>query len=104
MWAAEIVIEKKREHPNIKLVMALPHPEFEERWGIDDRLLYDYALKNADFVKIVSNHYYKGCYQVRNQYMVDKSCLMIAVYNGTEGGTNNTIDYAKRHKVDIKNV
>ena len=84
--------------------MALPHPDFEKRWGIDDRLLYDYALKNADYIKMVSNHYFKGCYQVRNQYMVDRSNLVIAVYNGTAGGTRNTIAYAKIVGVEIINI
>lgn len=102
LWAAEIVIEKKKINPNIKLIMALPHPDFEKRWGIDDRLLYDYALKNADYVKMVSDHYFNGCYQIRNQYMVDRSSLVIAVYNGTSGGTRNTILYAEQKETNIK--
>jgi uncharacterized phage-like protein YoqJ len=102
LWAAEIVIAKKKINPNIKLIMALPHPDFEKRWGIDDRLLYDYALKNADFVKTVSNHYYKGCCQVRNQYMVNHSGLVIAVYNGTAGGTRNTIGYVNSAGIEVR--
>ena len=103
VWAAEIVVEKKKTNKNIKLIMALPYPDFEKKWGIDDRLLHNYILKNADFVKTVSDHYYKGCYQVRNQYMVDKSSLVIAVYNGTAGGTRNTMAYAqKMKKITIK--
>lgn len=34
--------------------MAIPHPDFEKRWNPDDRLLYDYAIRNADLVKLKS--------------------------------------------------
>ena len=102
LWAAEIVNKKKKTNPNLRLVMALPHPDFEKRWGAKDRLLLDYVVKNADFVKMVSENYYKGCYQVRNQFMVDRSSLVIAVYNGTVGGTRNTIIYAKKIEVEIR--
>lgn len=54
MWAAEIVIEKRKNNPDIKLIMVIPHPDFEKRWNPDDRLLYDYAIRNADLVKLKS--------------------------------------------------
>jgi uncharacterized phage-like protein YoqJ len=104
LYAAEIVIEKRENNPYIELIVALPHPDFEKRWGIDDRLLYEYALKNADYVKMVSDHYYKGCYQVRNRYMVDRSSLVIAFYNGAAGGTRNTMMYAEKMEVRIVSV
>jgi len=102
LYAAEIVIEKRKNNPDIKLIMAIPHPDFEKRWNPDDRLLYDYAIKNADLVKLINDHYFKGCYQIRNIWMVDRSSRVIAVYNGTAGGTRNTVDYA--HSKEIKIV
>lgn len=33
--------------------------------------------------------------QLRNQYMVDASAVLIAVYDGQSGGTKNTVDYAR---------
>ena len=104
LWAAEIVIEKRKDNPDIKLIMAIPHPEFEKRWNPDDRLLYDYAIKNADLVKLINDHYFKGCYQIRNIWMVDRSSRVIAAYNGSAGGTRNTIEYATRKGVDIVNI
>jgi hypothetical protein len=37
------------------------------------------------------------------EWMVDHSAKVIAIYNGTAGGTKKTIDYAEHHgvKVDI---
>ena len=42
--------------------------------------------------------------QVRNEWMVDRSNLVIAVFNGQKSGTKNTVDYAKRKGIKIVNV
>ena len=39
--------------------------------------------------------------QRRNEYMVDKADTLIAVWNGTSGGTANCVKYAKKKGVDI---
>ncbi len=57
-------------------------------------------VKNADLVKLINDHYFKGCYQIRNIWMVDRSSRVIAVYNGAAGGTRNTVEYAKSVEID----
>ena len=50
---------------------------------------------------MVQHHYTKGCMLRRNRYMVDRSSLLIAVYDGTpKGGTMNTLAYALRQGVE----
>ena len=39
-----------------------------------------------------------------NEWMVNHSARVIAVYNGEAGGTRNTIVYANKHGVDVINV
>ena len=58
----------------------------------------------ADIVKEIIDHYFAGCYQMRNEWMVDRSNLVIAVFNGQKGGTKNTVDYAKRKSIKVVNV
>ena len=36
--------------------------------------------------------------------MVDRSNLVIAVFNGQKSGTKNTVDYAKRKGVNVVNL
>ncbi|MBR3438062.1 MAG: WYL domain-containing protein [Clostridia bacterium] len=38
---------------------------------------------------------------LRNKWMVDHSNWLIAVYNGSAGGTKNTIEYAKKEGIEI---
>ncbi|MBO5742812.1 MAG: DUF1273 family protein, partial [Clostridia bacterium] len=104
IWAAEIVLEKKKRNKNIHLICALPHPNFESRRSMSERNRYDKIIKNADLVKEINNHYFLGCYQLRNKWMVDRCNLVIVVFGGHKGGTKNTIDYAKRMGVEVVNV
>ncbi len=48
-------------------------------------------IKKADYVKYVSPEYSPACFQIRNEYMVNHSNLLIAVYNGEASGTRNTL-------------
>ena len=69
-----------------------------------DKMRFNKIIKNADLVKEINDHYFAGCYQVRNEWMVDRSNLVIAVFNGQKSGTKNTVDYAKRKCINVMNV
>ncbi len=104
IYAAEIILEKRRTNNNLHLICALPHPDFDSRRSLYEKLRFERIIRKADFVKEVNDHYFTGCYQVRNKWMVDHSSLVIAVFNGQKGGTKNTIDYAVQKGIRIINV
>ena len=104
IWAAEIVLQKKKTNKDLHLICALPHPGLESRRSTIEELRFNIIIKKADIVKEVNSHYFTGCYQVRNEWMVDRSNLVIAVFNGQKSGTKNTVDYAKRKGVNVVNV
>lgn len=104
IWAAEIVLDKRRNDNRIKLICACPYDGFEKRWNTYEKEEYQNILKKADLVKYVCNHYSKTCFQLRNAYMVDLSKRVIAAYNGEKGGTQNTIKYAKSKNVEVVNI
>ena len=105
IWAAEIVLKlREQEELPLKLIAASPHPGFENRWSIDWQKRYAVIMSKSDFIKEVSTRYSSGCYQIRNEWMVDHSARVIAVWNGSPSGTKNTIMYAKRKVVPVINV
>ncbi|MCQ2287252.1 MAG: hypothetical protein MJZ76_10350, partial [Bacteroidales bacterium] len=69
-----------------------------ERNGIRHVNIMDFIKENKQFS---TDSYSKSCFQVRNKWMVDRSNLVIAVYNGESGGTRNTIKYAEKHGIKI---
>lgn len=55
-------------------------------------------------MKYICPGYSRSCFQTRNEWMVNHSARVIAVYNGERGGTKNTIDYANSNNKEIKEV
>ena len=102
IWAGRIVILKKLTYcPNIHLIAATPWPGFARRWSQEWQDQYNALLGGADLVVNVCDHYHQGVFQQRNQWMVDHSARLIAYYNGADGGTKNTIEYATWKDLDV---
>ena len=57
--------------------------------------------KVADYVKYICPEYCKDCFQTRNEWMVNHSAKVIAVFNGEKGGTANTVKYASLKGLQI---
>ena len=70
-------------------------------WSAEWKQLYNSVRDHADLVRIIGNGYHSGIYQVRNEWMVNHSARVIAVFNGQPSGTKNTIDYACRQGVPV---
>ena len=102
IWAAEIVLKERAVHKDIHLICALPHPDFETRWKAEWQRRYAAILAKADLVKTICPVFSMSAYQKRNEWMVDHSALVLALYNSQPGGTANTIAYAKKQGVKVK--
>lgn len=101
IWAAEIVLRLRNEGRNVKLICASPYEGFERGWSHDWQQRYNAVLRSADLVRFICPGYSRACFQIRNEWMVDHSALVIAVFNGQPSGTKNTIDYARREGVRL---
>lgn len=104
IWAAEIVLAMKKKYPNknINLIAAIPYEGQTNNWSEDWKKRYADILNLADEKVLLQKQYTRGCLHARNRYMVDNSSFIIAVFNGEEGGTKYTIDYAKKQGLRIK--
>ena len=105
--AAEIVLllkKAKGKEANIKLVCAVPFKNQAEKFPEEWKVRYKNVLENADETVILSDTYYRGCYQRRNEYMVDRSNSVITWFDGQSGGTLNTLIYAKKTGKRIVNI
>jgi len=94
---AEIVLNlRDAKHYPFSLECAIPCPNQTLKWSETDKLKYNSLLARADSVNLISERYTHECMLKRNRYMVDKSSVVIAAFNGIEkGGTWYTIKYAK---------
>lgn len=102
MVFALAVLELKDEGYQIKLHCAIPFRGQSNRWARESRFLYDSILELADKVTLVSDDEYRPwLMQKRNEFMVDEADKVIAVWNGSSGGTKNCIDYAIKSGKEI---
>lgn len=102
-WAAEIVLQKKKEDPSIVLEIAVPFTGHNS-----DIAKVKEIQEQADLVHVVSSSKrMSAAYYDRNKYMVDQSEAIIAVYDpelSPGGGTANTLKYAKKQGLRINQI
>lgn len=104
IWAAQIVLKLHSEGMNVKLLCACPYDGFERGWSNEWQRQYTDILGAADFVKYVCPRYSRSCFQIRNEWMVNRAARVIAVFNGEKSGTKNTIDYADKIAVPVVHI
>lgn len=81
----------KAEGLPIKLEAAVPYPQMINYYQCA------YTILNSDVNIYIGKNYTKDIFHRRNRYMVDKSDVVIAVYDGREsGGTYYTMKYAQK--------
>lgn len=99
--AAEIVLQFRGAGLPIHLICACPFPNCEKSWDYEWQKRYKTIMEAADFVRFICPQYSRGCFQLRNEWLINHSSRVIAVFNGLPGGTKNTIAYAARQGIPI---
>lgn len=102
-WAGEIIIRlREKQYPDLFLEAAVPYYVQPKTWSEQDQIRYFDLLFDCDKKTLCSPSYYRGCYHVRNRYMVDAAQRVIAVYDGSGGGTGYTVNYAQSKGRDVR--
>lgn len=96
LYFCEAVLALREVHEDITLEAAIPCESQADRWPERDRQRWKHLLEKCDYETMVQHQYDRGCMQRRNRYMVDRSAMLLAVFNGAKGGTMQTIAYAMR--------
>ena len=98
---AETVLKLKQKY-DIYLKGAVPCKNQEKKWPKEYNTRYRNLLKRLDGVRCIHEEYADAeCMLERNRYMIDNSSLLIALFNGADGGTKYTLDYARAKGLNI---
>lgn len=96
-WAVEECIDQ-----SIPFVAVLPCDGQEKEWPLAARDYYHRLLDKAQRIERVNiGPYVPWKMQARNERLVDVSDFLIAVWDGSSGGTYNCLEYAKSVKRTI---
>ncbi len=101
MYFAEAVLAYRDSHPDVTLEAAIPCGTQPDRWPLALRRRYNAILDSCDQVTVLQINYKPDCMQRRNSYMIDRSALLLACYDGHPGGTMRTILYAEDQQVPV---
>lgn len=104
LYFAEAVVALRRERPGVTLEAAVPCPTQSRAWPAAERKRWQTLVDASDYETMVQEHYTPDCMLRRNRYMVDHSSLVIAVYDGADGGTRRTLEYAIAKKVPFVDI
>ncbi len=97
LMAAEAVLELRKKYHEITLEMAIPFEAQAAKWTVEYQMRWQMCIDEADMITIVSHHYTKNCMFKRNRYLVEQADLLLACFDGKDGGTKMTMDYAKKY-------
>lgn len=98
---AALIIELKAQGYPLVLEAALPY-----RGRLNSRdISFQKVISLCDRIKVLCEKSSYNCYHIRNQYMVDESSRVIAVYDGRDdGGTSYTVNYANTQGRTVKMI
>ena len=63
-----------------------------------------FELAEADSVEVLAPAYHRGCYAVRNDFLVDNARVLVAWYDGSPGGTRYTVRRALGRGLEVVNL
>ncbi|MFR8901511.1 SLOG family protein [Hominenteromicrobium sp.] len=102
LWAGEAVLFLKNQHQDMKLICVVPFAGQEKQWSAEQQGRYFRLLNRSTHVITLApdlaGRKMADCYFQRNQYLVNHSDLLFAVYDMEfEGhsGTEYTVRYAR---------
>lgn len=92
-------------HEAIPYHLYLPFPDFDSKWPAGSRKVLEWQCKKAEIVKYTSEPGYAPWkMQVRNEAMVNASDLVLALWDGSDGGTANCVRYAEKVGKKVENL
>ena len=101
LYFCQAALDLRAQHPDVTVEGALPCQTQTDSWPLKERMLHAALLDQCNFETMVQHHYDRGCMMRRNRYMVDRSCRIIAVYDGVpKGGTASTLAYALKQELE----
>ena len=101
LYGCEAALAAREQYPHITVEAAIPCPTQADGWPEAERARWRSLVDRCDFETMVQAKYTPGCMQRRNRYMVAHSARIIAVFDGQEGGTRQTLELAMKNGAEV---
>lgn len=95
MWA-QALVDAQDAGKSVELHAYIPCSNQSSRWPLTSQRRNADLCARASKQRQFATEYTPQCMQERNEGMIDDCDLLIAIYDGTHGGTHNAVEYAKQ--------
>ena len=102
--AAYMIIRKRQQGANVKLVFALPCRNQDKNWTVDQQRHYRSLLSEADEIRYISEKCSDFSLKKQTSYMVNNAEYCICALIHSKSGTARAIHYAQKKGLHIINV
>ena len=104
MIAADVVLDLKKEYSDIALVSVIPFTGQTLSFTPQQTEHHNDILNNCDSKIILYEHYFKGVFFLRNDFLINNCSYLVTYYDGQKGGTQYTNGKAKKNLIPIINI
>ncbi len=101
MYAAEAVVDFRKNNPEIILEMVSPYDAHASEWPPDLQARYDKLFALADIITATGHEFTKGVFFARNRYLVANADVLLAAFDDKPGGKAMTCDLARTYNIPI---
>lgn len=102
VWSQAILLAAERYPGQIAFVAEVPFMGQPNKWpSQQDKEFWQKQIENADSVNVYGEGYSPQAMHARNEGMVRASNLVIAIWNGSSGGTHHAVKFARKLKRDL---
>jgi uncharacterized phage-like protein YoqJ len=103
MWAAETVLELKKEFPHLKLAVITPFLNQEEKWKEETQDYYRNIVMQADYINSVYQTPYQGVWQLgeKDKFLLSNSDGILLVYDEDNEGSPKFLSKLAAKKADM---
>ncbi len=100
-YLCEAALALRDRYPGVTVEAAVPFAGQSNRWTPEARERHRRLCEACDVNTVLRQDYTRWCMFERNRYMVDRSSLLLAVFDGSAGGTKYTVDYALSRGLEV---
>lgn len=101
LWTAEIVIQLKKDYPNLKYSIITPFLNYEKNWNEYNQQKFHYIKSKADHFTSVTNREYEAPWQFieKDKLIVNNTDGILLVYDEEKEGSPKYIkSYVEKYK------
>lgn len=101
---AREVIRFRITHRDVRLILALPCVNQDEKWSQRQKDAYNYTLSSADEVIYISDSYTATCMAERNAFLAQRADILVAYLGKQRSGAAQTVRMAEKLGKRIYNL